>query len=163
MRLSDPAVLVATWGGAGLAPLAPGTVGTIAALPFALAIHWAFGPWGMLALAVAASAAYGAGLWACDRLLRSSAGRDEKDNKDPGYVVIDEVVGMWVTLLPAGLDWRLYAAGFVVFRILDIAKPWPVSWADSKVPGAHGVMLDDLLAGLIALAAMVGLKTVLNG
>lgn len=148
MRLSDPATFIATWGGSGLAPRAPGTFGTLAALPFAALIHWLAGDMGALALGAAALAAYGIGTWACNRILRGGGG---KDNKDPGFVVIDEVVGIWVTLVPAGLDWRLYMLGFVLFRILDIAKPWPLSWADREAPGAHGVMLDDLMAGLIAL------------
>ncbi len=101
---------------------------------------------------VAAALAYVIGLWACQRLLADAA------DKDPGHVVIDEAVGVWVALLPAGLDWRLYVTGFVLFRLFDIAKPWPVSWADRKVAGAQGIMLDDLLAGLMALPFMVALR-----
>ena len=159
MRLSDPAVLIATWGGAGLAPRAPGTVGTLAALPFAALLHWAFGAFGPVALALAALCAYGAGIWACRRLLGPDPG---EGGKDPGYIVIDEVVGVWIALLAAGLDWRLYVAGFALFRLFDIAKPWPISWPDRTLPGPHGVMLDDVLAGAAALAILLSLKQLMG-
>lgn len=149
MTLKDPAFLLATLGGAGLFPKVPGTMGTLVALPIAFWLQWVAGPQGLL---VAAALVYVCGLWACQQLLSGGA------DKDPGHVVVDEAVGVWVALLPAGLDWRLYVAGFVLFRLFDIAKPWPVSWADQKVAGAQGIMLDDLLAGLMALPFMVALR-----
>lgn len=148
-------LLLATWGGVGWAPGAPGTWGTLASLPFAVLIQWLWGPTG---LGIAALVAYLVGFWACRRLLNGTKQQD----KDPGFVVIDEVVGIWVTLLPAGLDWRLYVAGFVLFRALDIAKPWPLSWVDRRVPGAHGILLDDLLAGIALLPIMALLAHLLE-
>ncbi len=65
-------------------------------------------------------------------------------------MVVDEVVGQWLTLLSAALDPLLYLAGFAFFRGFDIVKPWPIGWADRRIPGAYGVMLDDVLAGLYA-------------
>lgn len=149
-RLSDPAFFLATWAGSGLAPRAPGTVGSLAALPVAALLVWWGGP---IALLVGAVALYGLGLWACNRLIAAGG------EKDPGHIVIDEVVGVWLAVIPAGLDWRLLALGFVLFRAFDILKPWPISWADQKLPGAHGIMLDDVLAGLFAMLVTFGLAT----
>jgi len=71
-------------------------------------------------------------------------------------VVIDEVAGQWLTLLVAPPDLLLYLAGFLLFRLFDIRKPWPVSWADQSLPGGLGVMVDDLLAGLYAALFLYG-------
>jgi phosphatidylglycerophosphatase A len=73
---------------------------------------------------------------------------------DDQAIVIDEVVGIWITLALAPRSLWIMAAGFVLFRVLDIAKPWPVSWADRRVPGVWGVMLDDVIAGVIALLVL---------
>jgi phosphatidylglycerophosphatase A len=80
--------------------------------------------------------------------------------EDPQVVVIDEVAGMGVTLLFASSSWLALLLGFVCFRIFDIAKPWPVSWADSQVGGGLGVMLDDIVAGLYALCVLALLERV---
>ena len=148
-----PAVLVATWFGAGRLPVAPGTWGSLAALPFAGAIHWVFGPVG---LGLAAAALFLIGCWASSVYCRCS--RD----KDPGAIVIDEVAAQWLTLVAAPLDPVFYGIGFLLFRVADIAKPWPASWADRAVEGGLGVMLDDVLAGVYALAALWALVLVLT-
>lgn len=132
---------IATWFGAGLLPAAPGTWGSLAALPVAWLIHAAGG---RIALALAAAALFAAGLWATRHVLRGAA------SKDPAPVVVDEVVGQWFALLPAALDPLHYGLGFVLFRIADVIKPWPVSWADRRLPGAVGVMADDVAAALYA-------------
>ena len=142
-----PATLAATWFGVGLFRFASGTWGSLAALPFAAAIAWAGGA---VALGLAVLAVFGLGVWAAERIGRSG-------EKDSSVIVIDEVAGQWLTLLPAALDWRLYAAGFVAFRLADIVKPWPASWADQRVAGGLGGMLDDILAGLYAGLAVWGL------
>lgn len=136
-----PASLLATWFGAGLLPKAPGTWGSLAALPCAALITWLGGPWALLA---ASFAVFAVGLWASARYC-AAAGAE-----DPGSVVIDEVAGQWLALAPAGLDPGLYAVGFLAFRIFDIAKPWPVNLAERRLRGAWGVMADDMLAGLYA-------------
>ncbi|PIW31259.1 MAG: phosphatidylglycerophosphatase A, partial [Rhodospirillales bacterium CG15_BIG_FIL_POST_REV_8_21_14_020_66_15] len=82
--------------------------------------------------------------------------------KDPSFVVIDEVAGQWLALLPAGPDPVLFAAGFLAFRLFDIWKPWPASWADRRVGGAWGVMLDDLIAGGYAAALVYGIGYVMS-
>ena len=153
LDLKDPGVLLATWFGAGLLPRAPGTWGSLAALPVAWVIHGAFG-WQGLAVAVAIT--FGAGMWAANRFMaKSSLG------SDPAPVVIDEVAGQFLTLLAVEPDLVLYGAGFVLFRAADIIKPWPVSWADTHVPGAFGVMLDDVIAGAYAALALYAVGMVL--
>tara|TARA_B100000427_G_scaffold305732_1_gene291938 strand:+ start:237 stop:722 length:486 start_codon:yes stop_codon:yes gene_type:complete len=145
-------MLLATWLYCGLSPKAPGTVGSLGALAFAWAIlHFGGWPW-LAAVAVAVTII---GTWATAVVLRRT------EVKDPGFIVIDEVAGQWIALLPAGLDPVLFACGFVAFRLFDILKPWPVSWADRRVAGAWGVMLDDLLAGAYAAATVYGIGYVL--
>ncbi|MEM7226577.1 MAG: phosphatidylglycerophosphatase A [Pseudomonadota bacterium] len=141
LPLSHPACLIATWFGSGLAAKAPGTWGSVAALPCAVVLVWLGGSW---ALAIAVVAAFLAGLWASARY--TAAG----DAKDPGAVVIDEVAGQWLTLIPVALDLRYYLLGFLLFRLFDIWKPWPIGWLDRNVEGAPGIMIDDIVAGAYA-------------
>lgn len=136
-----PAFLLATWFGSGLLPKIPGTWGSAAALPFAWAIMWLGGPW---ALFVAAAVAFAVGIWAAGMYSKHSG------VKDAGPIVIDEVAGQWLTLIPAGLDPVLYLIGFFLFRVADILKPWPANWADRALDGGLGVMLDDIFAGIYA-------------
>lgn len=154
LPLGHPATLLATWFGCGLSPRAPGTVGSLGALPVAALIHATLGP---LALALAALLAFAIGLWASARYAAAD------DDKDPSAVVIDEVAGQWLTLAAVPLAWPWYAAGFVLFRLFDILKPWPVSWADRRLPGAWGIMVDDMLAGLYAGAVLLAAGTLLGG
>lgn len=136
--------VIATWFGSGLLPKAPGTWGSLAALPFAWVIADIGGPvW----LAVATLAIYAIGTWATAVFLRST------DDPDPGPVVVDEVAGMWMTLILVPVDPVIYGFGFIAFRIADIFKPWPASWADSHIKGANGVMLDDVLAAIYSALA----------
>ncbi len=131
---------VATLGGVGRLRPGPGTWGSAVVLPLV-----ALGPSACLALALVLTAA---GFWAASALREETAG-------DPGWFVADEGAGMLIALaaLPAATVPGA-ALAFVLFRVLDIAKPWPVSWADAQ-PGAVGVMLDDLLAGAIAGAILL--------
>lgn len=148
MDLRDPAVLVATWFGTGLLPGAPGTWGSLAALPIAWLLQWGLGSLGLTAAIVVV---FAVGLWSVGRVVGGAMG------DDPAQVVIDEVAGQWLTLLFAGPHLALYLAGFVLFRLFDILKPWPVGWVDRSLKGALGVMLDDILAGLYAGAALAAL------
>ena len=149
-----PAALVATWGGSGLLPGAPGTWGSLTTLPFAWAVASYAGPhWLLLASAVA----FAAGLVATRRYLRNSR------QKDPGSVVVDETAGQFLALAAVPADPLWYLAGFVLFRAFDILKPWPVSWADRDLPGEWGVMVDDLLAGGYALVLLVAAHRFLTG
>jgi len=142
---SHPARLLATWFGVGHLPLAPGTWGSLAALPFAWGL-WTAG--GAVALTAGAAAALTAGIWAAGTLERAGGA------KDPGHIVIDEVAGQWLTLAAVPADPLLYGIGFVLFRIMDVLKPWPANWIDRNVSGGAGVMLDDIAAGAYAGIAL---------
>ncbi|MEK9753394.1 MAG: phosphatidylglycerophosphatase A [Rhodospirillaceae bacterium] len=147
--LLSPPILLATWFGSGLLPGMPGTWGSLAALPFAWAIHLYWGP---AALFGAALAVFAVGVWASDIYARAAG------TEDPGAVVIDEVAGQWLTLaLAAPLDPLYYALGFLFFRVADIVKPWPVSWAERRFAGGLGIMLDDIFAAFYAAVALVAL------
>ena len=142
---SWPALWLATWFGAGLLPRAPGTWASLAALPFA----WGLVSWGGPTLLLAAAAlVFGVGLWAADRYMQAVGVHD------PGAVVIDEIVGQWLTLSVAPLHPLAYLLGFVLFRITDVLKPWPASWLDRRVGGPLGVMIDDLAAAVYAGLAL---------
>lgn len=130
--------------GAGGMPRAPGTWGTLVGLPFVLL--WASLPlWGQ-GLVLVASIVFG--VWLCGKVARELGVHDHEG------IVWDEMVGIWLTcfLLPAEPLWL--ALGFVVFRVMDIAKPWPISWVDRHVHGGFGIMLDDVLAGVAAWGVM---------
>lgn len=141
-----PANLLATWFGVGYLPKAPGTWGSLAALPFAWVISATGGP---IALLIAAAVALAIGIWAAEQLEKATQA------KDPGHVVIDEVAGQWLTLVPIAPDPFLYAIGFLLFRIADIFKPWPANWCDRRLSGGLGVMLDDIVAGAYAGIALM--------
>lgn len=148
--MSDWRLLTATVGGVGTIRHAPGTWGSLAAaavaLVVAILVPGALLPWTFLGLAVAATAA---------GVVVTPAAQDRYGTLDPGQVVIDEVAGVWLALalIPgAWVDARPLLAVLVVFalfRAVDIAKPWPVGLAE-RLPGAWGVMADDLVAGLAA-------------
>ncbi len=141
--------LLCSWFGAGWLPKAPGSWGSLAALPFAALLAWAGGP---ILLGSAALLLFGLGWW-CSEI----AVRDESED-DPGWIVIDEVVGQWLTLLLTPPGWLGYAVGFALFRLFDIKKPWPVDWADRHVKGGLGIMLDDVLAALYAASLLALLQ-----
>ena len=144
---------IAFGAGAGLAPRAPGTAGTAVAIPIYAVL--ATQPITLYLLAVTFIAT--AGVWVCGRTARELGVDDH-----PG-IVLDEIAGFLVTMTALPFDWPWIAAGFVAFRILDVAKPWPVSLADRKVGGGLGIVLDDLLAGALAGAALHAARYVLGG
>lgn len=144
----SPVTLLATWFGSGLLGKAPGTCGSLAALPFAALILWAGGNLGLL---IAAGVVFVLGLAVSGRY--AQAGEDP----DPGPVVIDEVAGQWLTLVPLCLTIESFALGFVLFRFFDIAKFWPISVAERRLSGGLGIMADDIVAGLLAGALSAGL------
>lgn len=133
--------VLATWFGAGLLPWAPGTWGSLAALPFAWAIERFAGQWGLLC---AAAAAFAVGCWAAARYERR-VGR-----RDPQAIVIDEVAGQWLTLAAVPASLGSYVAGLALFRAADILKPWPARLAERRLPGGLGVMADDIAAAVYA-------------
>ncbi len=156
--------LIATFFYAGLLRPAPGTWGSLAALPAAYLLLVLGGFWLLLAATVVA---FVLGYIATREL--TADGEDE----DPSWIVIDEVVGMWIALFPVGYGammmgvdfWRLWpgwVSGFVLFRLFDIWKPWLVGWADRR-GDAMGVMLDDVIAGIFAALVSIVLAGIAHG
>jgi len=143
--IANPAVMAATVFGIGWLPKAPGTWGSLAALPLGWWMMSSGGPW---ILAAAAIVVFAVGVWACAGYAHATG------THDAGACVIDEVVGQWLVLLVTPLDPMFYLGAFLAFRLFDILKPWPTGWADRNVHGGFGVMLDDVLAGIQGAAVM---------
>ncbi|MBU6444325.1 MAG: phosphatidylglycerophosphatase A [Alphaproteobacteria bacterium] len=138
----------ATLCGIGLIPFAPGTLASLAALPFA----WLLLVTGDIdGLGTGIALAIAIGLWACDMTV------SETGNPDPQQCVIDELAGQWIACMAAPLTLTGFAVAFVAFRVFDIWKPWPISAAE-KAKGGMGVMADDLVAGLFALIVVVAVR-----
>jgi phosphatidylglycerophosphatase A len=131
------AYVLATWFGCGLSPIAPGTVGSLAAVAIAYLL-----PWPAPTFAIAAAAITPLGIWA------AGVTASQLHREDPGSVVIDEVAGQWLTLAGAtALNWKSLLIGFALFRLFDIWKPFPVNRLE-RLPGGLGIMADDLAAGV---------------
>jgi phosphatidylglycerophosphatase A len=144
-----PAKFIATFGGAGLIKPAPGTWGSLAALPFAYVIGTTFGS---LGLAFSALLIFALGAWSAGAYERSSGAHD------PSEVVIDEVAGQWIALLPViyfGLGWIGWLLAFALFRLFDIWKPGPIRQLDRRFPGGIGTMIDDVAAGVVAASLLI--------
>ncbi len=142
----SPAGWIASGFGSGLSPVAPGTAGSAVALLPWFALREL--PLPMFALVLVL--AFALGVWVSNIVIA------KLHIEDPAVIVWDEFVGQWIALAPLlwfAHGWPWIIAGFVLFRLFDIFKPWPVSWADRKVKGGLGVMLDDVIAG--AYAAVV--------
>ena len=149
--MGNPVHLLAFGFGAGCSPKAPGTMGTLLAvgiyLPLSYLPLWAYG------LAVLLLSIVGIAL--CGR-----AARDLGVHDHPG-IVWDEIAGFLLTMFAAPAGWLWIAVGFVLFRLFDIWKPWPIRWLDRHVHGGLGIMLDDLLAGLFAAVCLQVLAVLL--
>jgi len=143
-RLKDPVMLLAFGFGSGLSPVAPGTAGTLITVPLVLLLQQLGLPFYLGVTAIVLLT----GSWVCGYAAR------KLNVHDHSGIVYDEVAGFLLTMMfvPHGLVWLL--AGFVLFRILDAAKPWPISWLDKNIHGGMGIMLDDIVAGLISNAAL---------
>lgn len=143
--LKDPVHFLAFGLGSGLSPKAPGTFGTV----MALAIYWfLLADLSDLMYGLICLASIPIGIYLCGESARKLGVHDY------GGIVWDEFSGLWITLLFAPKHWQIALLGFVLFRIFDIIKPWPIGWADKKVEGGLGIMLDDILAGIMALAVL---------
>lgn len=138
--LRNPVHLLAFGFGSGLAPKAPGTFGTLAAIPFYLLLDQL--PLAIYALALILS--FALGVWICEKTARDLGVHDH------GGIVWDEFVGLWITLFVAPPAWWWIVVGFLLFRFFDIVKPFPISWFDRNVKGGLGIMLDDAIAGTFA-------------
>lgn len=150
--LRSPVLFLAFGFGSGLAKKAPGTFGTLAAVPLWWGMQFLSAPAYIAVVVVAAIL----GCYLCGEASRKLGVHDH------GGIVWDEFVGFWITmfLAPAGWLWVLY--GFVLFRIFDIAKPQPIGWADRRVHGGLGIMLDDILAGIFAALVLQGTALALS-
>jgi phosphatidylglycerophosphatase A len=141
------AYILATWFGCGRVPLAPGTAGTLGAIPLFLLLR----PGGPLLVLLVAAALAVIGIWAAGEVVVSTG------QGDPQIVVIDEVVGVLVTLAASGPSWTNVVAGFVLFRIFDQWKPWPARKLES-LHGGFGVVMDDVAAGIWGAAALGAMR-----
>ncbi|USH01844.1 phosphatidylglycerophosphatase A [Grimontia kaedaensis] len=145
IRLSNPVHLLATGFGSGLSPIVPGTMGTLAAVPFYYLLV-SFSP---IVLAVAIVLGSLIGVYLCGRT------SGDMGVHDHGSIVWDEFVGFWITMfLVPVTDWQVVLAGFIIFRFFDMVKPWPISWLDKQVHGGFGIMLDDIVAGLMSMVTL---------
>ena len=138
------ALAIATLGGAGRSPIVPGTAGTLAALPLAVAAGIWLPTWGFAILTLAVAAV---GVWAAEVAAPLLGARD------PGPVVVDEAAGLMVTLCGVPITWMSVAGAFFLFRVMDVLKPAPAGRAES-LPGGWGIMADDLIAGVYASLAL---------
>ncbi|WP_211251620.1 phosphatidylglycerophosphatase A family protein [Andreprevotia chitinilytica] len=142
---SHPAHFIALGFGSGLPRKAPGTWGTLAAVPLYGLLSLVLGP---QLIALLCIPVFLLGWWAADK-----TGKDLGVH-DHGGIVIDEIVAMWLVLAFTPMTWLGWALAFGLFRLFDIFKPWPIRWFDLRVPGGFGVMLDDLLAAGYALIVL---------
>ena len=151
--LWHPVSFLSTFFGIGLIPWAPGTLGSLAALPVAWFAMKHYGP---LGLALLGLVLFVIGCWTATVFARRVS------EADPGAIVIDEVAAQCLVLTAAPLNPAYFVAGFALFRLTDILKPWPASWADQSLKGGVGIMLDDIFAGAYAWALLYGIVILLG-
>jgi phosphatidylglycerophosphatase A len=144
--------LLATGFGSGLLPVSPGTFGTIAAIPFYLCfVHspdWAFWLFTLITCLV--------GPYICGKAASDIGVHDHKS------IVWDEFAGFFITMCFVPFTWMNVLAGFILFRFFDIIKPWPISWLDKHVHGGLGIMIDDIVAGIISAGILFYLQGYIN-
>lgn len=141
LRMSNPWHLLATGFGSGLSSVMPGTIGSLAAIPFWLLLIQL--PWQLYLLLLMFSIC--SGVYLCHQTAKDMRVHDHSS------IVWDEFVGMWITLIALPVNnWQWVISGLVIFRILDIGKPWPIRWFDRNVQGGMGIMIDDIAAGVLS-------------
>ena len=142
--MKDPGHVLSFGLGSGLSPYAPGTMGTLVAVPlYLLAAHF-----GSLSVIISCAVICFLGIYLCARTTKALGVHDHPS------IVLDEIAGYFLTMLFAPVSVTTVVSGFVLFRLFDILKPWPISVIDTRVKGGLGVMLDDVLAGLFAMAVL---------
>lgn len=139
--VSDPVLFLAFGFGSGLAKKAPGTFGTLAAVPLYLALVQVQN---LFVYSVVTLLVILVGVWICGQAA------EKLGEHDFGGIVWDEIAGLLVTMWLVPFTWQAVALGFILFRLFDIVKPWPIRWIDRQVHGGLGIMLDDVLAGVFA-------------
>ncbi|MBM7038128.1 phosphatidylglycerophosphatase A [Vibrio ulleungensis] len=146
LSLKNPWHLLATGFGSGLSPIVPGTMGTLASIPLYLLLVQL----PVSAYIVVLIVTFFIGIKICQ------VASDDMGVHDHGSIVWDEFVGMWLTMLIVPLlklpadEWKWLIAGFVLFRFFDMVKPWPIGWLDARIHGGLGIMIDDIVAGIMA-------------
>lgn len=150
LSMTNPWHLLATGFGSGLSPVVPGTMGTLASVPFYLLLAQL----PLMLYIVVVIAASLIGIKICQ------VTSDDMQVHDHGSIVWDEFAGFWITMLIVPVlqlpvfEWKWLLAGFVLFRFFDMVKPWPIGWLDKCVHGGLGIMLDDLVAGVMSALAL---------
>ncbi|MFT5235510.1 MAG: phosphatidylglycerophosphatase A [Shewanella sp.] len=147
LSLAHPIHFLALGFGSGMMAKAPGTFGTLAAIPLYLLIAPLSLQW-YLAVTLLSMVV---GFYICGKAAKDMGVHDH------GAIVWDEFVGLLITMIAAPAGWVWVVVGFVLFRFFDIVKPWPIRWLDAKVKGGFGIMIDDVLAGLFSFACLQGL------
>ena len=148
INLLKPHQLFALGFGLGLSPKLPGTIGALAALPLIYVASQTSMIWQLtLGLVICVY-----GILCCDKTAK------ELGEKDPQMIVWDEVAGFYIAMIAFPFEWGYLLAAFFLFRSFDILKPYPISWADKKLKGGLGIMLDDILAGFAAWLCVYGLS-----
>jgi phosphatidylglycerophosphatase A len=138
--LSDPILFLAFGFGSGLAKKAPGTMGTLVAVP----VYWLFAQTNLFVYSLLTLIVVVTGILICDIAAK------KLDEHDFGGIVWDEIAGYLITMWLVPFSWQVMVLGFILFRVFDILKPWPIRWVDRQVHGGLGIMLDDVLAGAFA-------------
>jgi phosphatidylglycerophosphatase A len=138
--LSDPILFLAFGFGSGLAKKAPGTFGTLAAIP----VYWLFVQGDLLVYSLLTLFVTVIGVWIC------GIAAEKLGEHDFGGIVWDEIAGFLITMWLVPVTWKTVIVGFILFRFFDILKPWPIKWLDQQVHGGLGIMIDDVLAGMFA-------------
>jgi phosphatidylglycerophosphatase A len=148
VALATPSGLLAFGFGSGLSPFAPGTMGTLLAIPFIFALKSLGDPgfWIVLTLL------FLLGVWVCGHVSRKLGVHDH------GGIVWDEMVGYWLSVAFVPLQWHWLLAAFLLFRFFDIYKPWPIRQLDRKVSGGFGIMIDDIIAALFTMIILAALQ-----
>jgi len=138
--LKDPVLFLGFGFGSGLSKYMPGTMGTLAAIP----VYWALVQTNVWAYSMLTMLVMLSGIVICEK------SAEKLKEHDFGGIVWDEIAGFLITMWLVPFSWQTVAGGFVLFRLFDIVKPWPIKWIDRKVEGGFGIMLDDVLAGVFA-------------
>ena len=146
-QLRNPVILLAVGFGSGLSPWAPGTAGTVVGVLLYLLMQGL----PLVSYLLITACLFIGGIWICTYTAERLGVHDHPS------IVIDEIVGYLVTMVAAPEGWLPVVIGFLLFRLLDALKPWPISWFDRAITGGLGIMLDDVVAGVIALAIIQGL------
>ncbi len=144
VRLYHPAHFLGFGFGSGLIPLMPGTMGSLAAIPIVLLMSY-LPLFVYVLITIVASVA---GIWICQKV------SDDLAVHDHGSIVWDEIAGMMIVFTAIEISWHTLLVGFIIFRLFDIWKPWPISFLDKNVHGGWGIMIDDLVAGIFSLLCL---------